>query len=71
MSSPITDEIVALEDALEKRDAKIERQREILEHARAIVSEAIARKIWDADRLDELYYRETLDDIDTMLDESP
>ena len=67
MASPITDEIVALENALQKRDKVIDQQRELLEHARAIISEAVSAQIWHDDGLDELFYRETLMDIDVML----
>ena len=67
MASPITDEIVALENALQKRDKVIGQQRELLEHARAIIAEAVTAQIWYDDGLDELFYRETLEDIDVML----
>jgi hypothetical protein len=69
MSSPLTDEIVALEDALEKRDATISRLREILDRAHAIVKEAVAYQIWHDDGPNEEFFRETLADIDAALNE--
>lgn len=67
MSSPITDEIVALENALQKRDETIARQRDLLERARAITAEAVHANIWHDDGLNEDFYRDTLADIDAML----